>query len=381
MECVRFIHTSDIHLDTSFSASGFPPSIGHRKREAIRSTLRKILDDAIDLRVDLVLIAGDLFEHDRVTPDTVEFLKQQFSRVGHARIFIAPGNHDPFIQGSPYREESWPANVHIFREEKFQSIELPGLGVRITGFAFNRTQVPDPLFRDLAPLPEGLFNLVLAHGSNAGNVPQGKIRHAPFAASDLAGKNVGYCALGHYHLQQRIDCDGDPAAIWYSGIPEGRSWGEEGKCSYLIGSIENGGLTVESRACSQYPLHTITVSCDEFFTREQLLDAIRQVAAPVLSPETILRIRLEGSPDPGFDPSPGELSERLAGSALYIQWEDDTQPALDFESLGRESTLCGRFVQTMNERIVAADPGDAHDLKLARLYGTQALLGREVRLR
>ena len=100
MTPVRFVHTSDIHLDTSFSAAGFPSRIGDRKREAIRGTFRRILESAEGEEAQLVLIAGDLFEHDRVTPDTVEFLKQQFESLGDIPVFVSPGNHDPCVGSS-----------------------------------------------------------------------------------------------------------------------------------------------------------------------------------------------------------------------------------------------------------------------------------------
>ena len=140
---IRFIHTSDVHLDTSFAGSGFPSRLGDRKREAIRSTFRRILEDAKRVPVDLVLIAGDLFEHDRITPDTVQFLKQQFESLGRIRVFISPGNHDPFLPGSPYHDETWPGNVHIFRDEEFRSVELPELGARVSGFGFTRTHLEE----------------------------------------------------------------------------------------------------------------------------------------------------------------------------------------------------------------------------------------------
>ncbi len=104
MRPVRFIHTSDIHLDTSFSGAALPSRLGDRKREAVRGTFRRILEEAARLPADFVLVAGDLFEHDRVTADTVEFLKQQFAALGEIRVFIAPGNHDPYLRGSPVPE-------------------------------------------------------------------------------------------------------------------------------------------------------------------------------------------------------------------------------------------------------------------------------------
>ena len=381
MSPVRFIHTSDIHLDTSFSGSGFPSRLGDRKREAIRGTFRRIIDDARSGEVDFVLIAGDLFELERITPDTFEFIKQQFESLGEILVLISPGNHDPFIQGSPYKEEAWPANVHIFKAEEFQSVELPNLGVRITGFGFAHSQLDDRLFQRLPVLSTELFNIVISHGSDVSRVPAGKAKHGPFTIEEIAGKNVKYCALGHYHQQHQLPNSLDDAQIWYAGIPEGRGWDEVGACGYLFGEIENGAVRIESRLCSQYNLITLTVNCDTFTTREQIVDSILEHRGTLFDPKTILRIQLAGAIDPKLDLSLSELEERLAGEAMHIRWDDQTYPALDFESIAHEKTLRGRFVRTLNERIAQAPDGEKDKLARARLYGVQALSEREVRLR
>jgi len=381
MRPVRFIHTSDIHLDTSFSGSAFPSRLGDRKREAIRSTFRQVIDDARRHEVDFVLIAGDLFELDRVTPDTVQFLKQQFDSLNAIRVFISPGNHDPFVPGSPYKEESWPANVCIFNAEEFRSVELPHLGVRVSGFGFTRTHLEDHHFLKLPILANDLFNIVLSHGSDVSRVPVGKSKHGPFAVEEIVRKNVQYCALGHYHQQRRLDNPFDGAQVWYSGIPEGRGWDEEGPCGYLAVEIADDAVTVEGRICNQYALNTLVVNCDTFSTREQILDSILQQRSILFDSKTILRIRLVGSLDPRLDLSIPELEERLADQALYIQWEDRTHPALDFDLLAQEKTLRGRFVRIMGERLAAAPEEERDMLERARHYGVQALSGREVRLR
>jgi len=380
MKPVRFIHTSDLHLDTSFSGSGFPSRLGDRKREAIRSAFRRILEDARSCHVDFVLIAGDLFEQERITPDTFEFLKRQFESLGDIRVFISPGNHDPCIQGSPYKEETWPANVHVFDAEEFRSIEIPDLGVRVTGFGFVHAQLDDHHFQKLPVLSDDLFNIVLSHGSDISRVPAGKAKHGPFTIEEIAGKNVRYCALGHYHQQHQLPNPLDGAQIWYSGIPEGRGWDEEGTCGYLLGEIENGSVRVERQICSQYDLNTIKVDCDAFSTREQILDAILEQRGVLFHSNTILRVQLSGAIDPKLDLSLTELEERLAGEVLYIRWDNQTHPALDFESIAKEKTLRGRFIRILNDRIEAAQEGERALLERARLYGAQALSGREVRL-
>jgi DNA repair protein SbcD/Mre11 len=381
MRPVRFIHLSDVHLDTSFSGSGFPSRLGDRKREAIRGTFRRIMEDARSFDADFVLVAGDLFELERITPDTFEFLKQQFEGLIGIRVFISPGNHDPCAPGSPYREESWPANVHIFNAEEFRSVQLPDLGVCVTGFGFTRSQMDDHHFRRLPVLSNEFFNIVLAHGSDVSRVPAGKSKHGPFTVDEIAGKNVQYCALGHYHQQHRIPNPMDETQIWYSGIPEGRGWDEEGACGYLAGEIENGGARVEGRFCSQYNLNTLAVNCDPFSTREQILDAILEQRGILFNSKTILRVQLLGALDPRLDLSLAELEERLAGEVLHIRWEDQTHPALDFDSIALEKTLRGRFVRSLNERLAEAAEKERTTLERARLYGVQALSGREVRLR
>jgi DNA repair exonuclease SbcCD nuclease subunit len=379
---IRFIHTSDIHLDTSFAGSGFPSRLGDRKREAIRGTLKRILEDACRRSVDLVMIAGDLFEHDRVTPDTVEFLKRQFENLGPVPVFIAPGNHDPYLRESPYANEAWPGNVHIFKEEEFRSIELPDKGIRVTGFAFNRTQLQEHLFEKLHVLPADGCNLVLAHGSDISGLPPGKSAHGPFTADEIAGKIVTYCALGHYHLQRTVVNPLEPAQIWYSGIPEGRAWDEQGTCGYLyVESGDGAALTVQSCPAGQFPFSTITLDCDGFTTREQIVDGILRQRGTAFGEQCIVRVRLEGSPDPKLQLSKSEMEERLAGAALHFAWDDQTSPALDFEALAHERTLCGYFVRSMNQRIAAAPVADRPVLERARLYGVEALLGQEVRIR
>jgi DNA repair protein SbcD/Mre11 len=381
MRPVRFIHTSDVHLDTSLAGAGFSSRLGDRKREAIRATLRRILDDARSQAVDFVLIAGDLYEHDRVTSDSVEFLKQQLADCAPARIFIAPGNHDPCLRGSPYCEEGWPANVHVFRDEQFRSVDLPQLGARVTGFGYTRTRLQDPRFRDLPVLPDDRINVIVAHGSDTSCIPGGKAVHVPLTIDEIAGKNVRYCALGHYHRQGRVLNPIDGTQVWYSGIPEGRGWDEEGPCAYLMVEIDQEQVRVESRTCSQFPLRTLEINCDGFSSREQVIDAILAGRESLFDAATILKVRLTGELDPRLDLSLSEMGERLAGAALHIQWEDRTESALDFDLLACEGTLVGQFVRDLNERIESLPESECPPLQRARLYGVQALLGREVRLK
>jgi hypothetical protein len=140
-------------------------------------------------------------------------------------------------------------------------------------------------------------------------------------------------------------------------------------------------VRIEMRTCNQHPLQTIEIDCTNYSSREQVLDAILQHKGSLFDSGTILRIRLCGSPDPKLDLLVPEIEERLAGEVLHITWDDRTDPAIDFETMAKERTLRGRVVRPLNSRISAASGEQKIMLERARLYGVQALLGRDVRLR
>ena len=75
---MRLLHFADLHLDAPFAWAR--PEIARLRRRNRRETLTRILQLADDERVDAVLCAGDLFEHERFTPDTVAFLRESFGR-------------------------------------------------------------------------------------------------------------------------------------------------------------------------------------------------------------------------------------------------------------------------------------------------------------
>ena len=75
---MRILHFADLHLDAPFAWAG--PETARLRRRNRRETLTRILQLADEERVDAVLCAGDLFEHERFTPDTVTFLRESFAR-------------------------------------------------------------------------------------------------------------------------------------------------------------------------------------------------------------------------------------------------------------------------------------------------------------
>ena len=130
---LKVLHGADFHLDSPFS--GLKPDAAARRRGEQRELLARLTDLAREREADLVLLSGDLFDGERVYPETLERLRSALGAMS-CPVFIAPGNHDPYTPHGPYAAGDWPENVHVFRTAEVESVELPELGCVVHGCAF-----------------------------------------------------------------------------------------------------------------------------------------------------------------------------------------------------------------------------------------------------
>src|SRR5207244_13459497 len=108
---MKLLHFADLHLDAPFAWA--PPEAARLRRRNRRQALTRILQLATDEQCDAILAAGDLFELDRVRPDTLEFLRSTFADVA-GTIYMAPGSHDWLSQRSSYLSVLWSPDVVIY---------------------------------------------------------------------------------------------------------------------------------------------------------------------------------------------------------------------------------------------------------------------------
>ena len=123
----KIIHAADLHLDSAFGGLG-PEKARERRRES-RDLVDRLAELAVREGAETVLLSGDLFDGERVYPETLERLRSALARMA-CPVLIAPGNHDPFTPRSPYQRLVWPENVHIFRHEQLRAVALPACAER-----------------------------------------------------------------------------------------------------------------------------------------------------------------------------------------------------------------------------------------------------------
>ncbi|MFC1977503.1 exonuclease SbcCD subunit D [Chloroflexota bacterium] len=202
----RILHTSDLHL----------LSLG----DSACHSLEALVDLASQSKVDLVIIAGDLFDHSRVHDSLVSFAAEQLQRLP-VDVAILPGNHDCLVPGSAFdRVGLWEncANVQVFREPHGGTLDLPGLGISLWGKSMD--SYADDV-RPLAGIPQpqknGQWHIAVAHGyyvdSEPPLFPSYNITHEEIATSS----GWDYIALGHV-VTFKCVCD-EPVKAYYSGSP------------------------------------------------------------------------------------------------------------------------------------------------------------------
>ena len=86
---MRVLAFADLHLDAPFAGRG--PRLARLRRDELKNTLGRIIQLAGRLEVDALMCAGDLYEHELFTPDTVQMLRRLFDEIAPIRYWFLPG--------------------------------------------------------------------------------------------------------------------------------------------------------------------------------------------------------------------------------------------------------------------------------------------------
>ena len=161
---VKIVHAADFHLDSAFGALSAEQA-RQRRRES-RELLTRLSNYVNQNGVDLVLLAGDLFDSDTTYRETLEALSDALGAM-RARVFIAPGNHDPYSAKSAYATLSWPENVHVFTSKTVERVELPELGCAVYGAAFTAPVQDESLLAGFRAPADDFIHLMVLHGDSS----------------------------------------------------------------------------------------------------------------------------------------------------------------------------------------------------------------------
>ncbi len=361
---MKLVLFADLHLDAAFAWAGASAVAGRRRREALRRTLLRIAELARREQADALLCAGDLYESERVTADTGDFLRTTFAALQPMRVFVAPGNHDWYGPASVWARAAWTPNVHVFRTPRLEPIALRD-GLTLWGAAHGQPANTPGFLAGFETVGSGA-HLALFHGSERASFAHeasGKALHAPFDAAEIEAAGLRYAFVGHYHRPK------DAARFCYPGNPDPLAFGEEGPRGAVVATVDSdGNVRCQRHAVGETEVHELVVDATGCGNRHEVRERMR---AALAGRRGIARIRVAGEPLADLELAPADVEDLLAdfdAAAVRIA----LRPADDLAGIAREATVRGEFV-----RAVQAAALDAERRRRVLQTGLRALAGRD----
>ena len=285
MPRLRFVHASDLHLDSPFRGvrSEAPNHIADTLYNATFTAYENIIDLCLNKRVDALLVAGDVYDGaDRSLRAQLKFV-DGLKRLDDAgiRSFICHGNHDPL--------DGWEASLNLpagcvrFGAEVTGEPVFPNEPERATvyGVSYPRREVLENLVPGFLGTPsrDG-FSIALLH-ANVGGDPNHD-PYAPCSVADLESvDSIDYWALGHVHTR-RVLRQELPIVV-YPGNPQARHASEPGmRGVYLVEVDDSGVAQLEFLSVDVVRWETLSLDIRGLETEQAIIDAANDRAESAL---------------------------------------------------------------------------------------------------
>ena len=361
----RFIHAADCHLDSAFGALTATQAAS-RRRES-RELGFRLAEYVNSHAVDLVLLAGDLFDSAAAYRETGEQLAEALAGM-HAQIAIAPGNHDWYGPGTPWETVCWPENVHIFKDRVMSALDLPALRAVVHGAAFTGPEQAEGLLAGFSAPEDGRIHLGVLHGE----LDAAESRYNPIRKEEVAASGLGYLALGHIHKRGGLHC-GNTLCAW-PGCPEGRGFDELGEKGIYQGTVsDTGEVSLEFVPFARRRYEILEVDVTGKSPR-----AAVEAALPAFTANDLYRVILTGESREG-GASAAALQEALMDRFYALEVRDSTRMAEDIWRRAGEDSLRGLFLQDLRTRLDAARTEQEREtITRAARFGLAALDHRDL---
>jgi len=387
---LRILHTADVHLGARHADLGDQAAA---QRERQFAAFRATVDLAIAEKVDVVLIAGDLFDSNTQPRRSVERVAAELGRLAGARIrtVVIPGTHDVYDRASIYRAHDLAALAGRPADDDFVTVLTPerpevvlrACDVVVHGRVFAQKRAPHSPLRDLDAAAEdrATWRIGMVHG--ALSIPgRTDCDEVVVTTEEIAATGLDYLALGHWHSTQQGRAGG--VAWAYPGAPEPLALDQSGAGKVLLVTLEEVGgrrsVSVEERTVGRTRFDAVELDAAAIASQPALVE---QLAARA-DPDLVLDVRVVGVRPDELDLDAGEVAQQLKGSFLRIRVRDQSLPALTEGTLPSPDTIAGSFIRDVEGRIAELEAADkateAAELRDVLRLGRLLLAGHEVSL-
>lgn len=335
---MKFVHLADLHLDAKFDSLSSIDGLPQKRRLEQRKALKDVVEYIKENDIKLFLISGDLYEQNYIRKSSIEYVNKLFEEIPDTQIFIAPGNHDPYIKNSFYSTYTWSKNVHIFNEniEKidFEDAHIYGFG--FTDFYCKQSEIEEIQVEE----PDDI-NILITHGSLDGGSDDLR-EYNPLRQSKLKQLDFDYIALGHIHKPYYNEEKNQK--IFYPGSTISLGFDELGEHGVLVGDIEKDELKVKFMTIDTRQYEEKEIDITEMTSNEEVLEKLQNL---VLNNENLYKIILVGKRY--FTLNIDEI-KKLNSRENIVKIKDKTKVGIDIERIAEENNVRGIFVRNMLER-------------------------------
>ena len=387
---LRLLHTADVHLGARHADLGEQAAA---QRERQFAAFRATVDLALAEKVDLLLVAGDLFDSNTQPRRSVERAAAELKRLAEAtiRTVIIPGTHDIFDGASVYRAYDLAAMAGlppdtdrlVVLTPNRPDVLLGALDVVVHGRVFATKRAPrSPLAGfDVAADDRATWHVGLIHGSL--HIPE-KTEHdeVVFTSAEVAASHLDYLALGHWHSTQRGRAG---ATLWaYSGAPEPVAIDQDRAGNVLLVTLEERGggrhVSVEERRVGRTRFERLEADAAAVGSQPAFVERLAALA----DPDLVLDVRIIGVRPDDLDLATDEIEREVAERFFRVRVRDTSAAALPDGPLPPPDTIAGALVRDLEAEIAeleaAGRDADAHEAREALRLARLLLDGREVTL-
>ncbi len=372
---LKFLHCSDIHLDTPYA--GLSPEKSDERRRGLRATFMRMMEYVRGGGINYVLMSGDIFDTYYATNSTAELLIREFRNCPDTKFIIAPGRFDAY-EGNPiYTSGRLPANCYVFSSDKLDRFDFEEDKVTVYGWAFlERRMTENPLYeRHVDDVSK--INIVCGYADLDAELDSDG---CPIATSDLKKFGADYYALGSRHEGGEFHSLED-SIYGYSGALECTGFDEPGIGGAKLISVRyNGGeLSIDAKNMSfgQIVFKTELIDITGVDTNNEIINKVSHlVSDKKYGAETALRVELVGYINPRFI-VPKNLGSDAFG--LYsFDIIDKTMPLYGTESFKRDMTVKGEIYRQLLPMLESEDESERLIAARAFREGLAALENREI---
>lgn len=373
MNKIKVLHCADLHFDTPFKE--LDKEVSDISKNELLEVFKNIIDLAIDENVEVLLIAGDVFDNLTVNKNTLFFISDQIKRIKNIKVFISSGNHDPYNEKSFYNMINWPENVHIFKGDmEFKEVEE--LNLIVWGAGFRNNYENETLLKKVN-IDNDKINIMLLHGEITSI--NSKNEYNPIYINDIYESNMDYIALGHRHKFSGILRAG-MTTYAYSGCPQGRGFDEEGEKGVIVGDVYKGGTDLRFFPVYKREYITREVDITNTYNHDEVVHKIVSELYDEEIDNNFYKIILKGEIKEYFNLNEKLLIEKLKDKFYYIKIINNTSIEVNLEELSRDYSIKGKFISKIFEQLKYLSDDDKEILELALRIGIQCLSEDEVNL-